>query len=181
MDYTNLNALRRLLPESSRRCIDYAAEIISGDESYFLKMTELALLEEPVISARASRAVKYAAEKHPEYYSGNAMIFISKLPELSNESVKSAFLSMIMLNQLPDDENVVGFLMNYCFDEIDRVGVQAGPKVYCMDILYNISNIYPELKTELKAIIESRSDFATPAIASRGMTILKKLKKEIKP
>jgi hypothetical protein len=55
----------------------------------------------------------------------------------------------------------------------------VAPKVYCMEILYRISQVEPNLKKELADSIEWRLNEESPGFKNRGLKILKKLYSEI--
>jgi len=48
-------------------------------------------------------------------------------------------------------------------------------KAFSLTTLYNLSKFYPEIKNELKLIIQERWDHETAAFKSRGRHILKQL------
>jgi len=65
--------------------------------------------------------------------------------------------------------------MNSCFSFIESVSTPVAIKAFSLTTLYNLSKSYPEIKNELKLIIEERWDDETAAFKSRGRRILKQL------
>jgi len=65
---------------------------------------------------------------------------------------------------------------NICFGFIVDVKEEIAVKAFSLTILENLSKQYPEIKHELKVIIEERWDYETAAFHSRAKKILKNLK-----
>jgi hypothetical protein len=70
-----------------------------------------------------------------------------------------------------------GDVMNACFKFIETPSTPVAIKASSLTTLFNLSKIYPEIKQELKTIIEDRMDNETAAFKSRGRKILKALSK----
>ena len=65
--------------------------------------------------------------------------------------------------------------MNAWFAFIEKPSTPVAIKAFALTTLFNLSKYYPEIKQELKLIIEDRMDNKTPAFKSRGKKILKQL------
>ena len=65
--------------------------------------------------------------------------------------------------------------MDICFEYISSPTEAIAVKAFALTILENLSKKYPEIKPELKTIIEDRWDYETAAFHSRAKKILKKL------
>jgi len=85
------------------------------------------------------------------------------------------FLRIFVSCALPDDEDEMGKLAQICFDFMEKNWEKAAIKIYCIDILFRISELEPELKPELSLIIEKEIPYNSVAFRSRGTKILKKL------
>ena len=68
--------------------------------------------------------------------------------------------------------------MNSCFAFIESNTTPVAIKAFSLTILFNLSKVYPEIKNEVKLIIEERCNFETAAFITRGKMILKKLNAE---
>jgi len=69
-----------------------------------------------------------------------------------------------------------GELMSACFGFIESPTTPVAIKAYSLAILQKLSGIYPEIKPELKVIIEERWEHETAAFHSRARKILKEIK-----
>jgi hypothetical protein len=93
-------------------------------------------------------------------------------PNLHN-SVKRNTVRLLQDIAIP--KKFQGQVMNLCFDYISSPDEAAAVKAFSLTILENLSNQYPEIKPELKTIIEDRWDYESAAFHSRARKILKKL------
>ncbi len=80
--------------------------------------------------------------------------------------------SIRMLKQLDTPEIFHGEVMNACFRFIKTPAGPAAIKALSLTTLFNLSKQYPDIKPELKLIIEQRWNTETAAFKSRGKKIL---------
>lgn len=105
-------------------------------------------------------------------------LFLSKLlknldkPGIHN-SVKRNTVRLMQDIQIP--EKLQGPVMNICFDYISSPDEAVAVKAFALTILENLSKKYPEIRSELKTIIEDRWDYESAAFRARGKKILKGL------
>ncbi len=79
------------------------------------------------------------------------------------------------------EEHWMGNLYENCFELVANPKEEIAIRAFAMVILYNISNTFPELKPELKLLIESvlEEPEISPGVRSKSNHILKKLYKEL--
>jgi hypothetical protein len=63
--------------------------------------------------------------------------------------------------------------MSLCFDFIQSVETPIAVKAFALTVLEHLSVDYPDIRPELRLMIESQWEQATPAIRSRARKILK--------
>lgn len=80
-----------------------------------------------------------------------------------------------MLQEITVPQRFHGDVMNLCFDYISSPDEAVAIKAFSLTILQNLSKQYPDIKQELKTIIENRWDFETAAFHLRARKILKEL------
>lgn len=68
-----------------------------------------------------------------------------------------------------------GSLISSCFELLTDNNRPIAVKVFAMTIVYNHCEVYPELKRELKIVIEDLMSTNSPGIISRGSKILKRI------
>jgi hypothetical protein len=82
-----------------------------------------------------------------------------------------------LLQQITIPERLHGEVMNICFEYIASPDESVAVKAFSLTILQNLSKQYPEIKNELKLVIEERWDHETAAFRSRAKKILKEIEK----
>jgi hypothetical protein len=145
---------------------------------HFGLIMETALEGNDRINWRAS----WAADKINDFNPGIAADWIGKmvdtLPTLRHHGKKRQFLKMISL--YPISHQQMSFLFEYCLERLSSSEEDVSVRVYSMQILYNISQIEPDLKNELLQIIEQEMEYhPSPGILTRGRKLTACLKKEM--
>lgn len=148
-------------------------------EVHFPLLMEIALTGTDRNSWRAS----WAADRINEAIPGIAADWIDKmideLKHTTHNGKKRQYLKLISLYPVP--EAAESFLFDYCLDKLTSTTEDVSVRVYSMQILYNISEIEPELKKELMQIIAQEMEYhPTPGILTRGKKLTTRLKKELK-
>ena len=80
-----------------------------------------------------------------------------------------------LLQEIDIPKKYHGEVMNLCFDYIISPVEKPAVKASSLTILANLSKEYPDIKQELKTIIEDRWNVETAAFRARGKKILKSL------
>jgi hypothetical protein len=172
--------IKEILADSSKFTIETATEIVLKDKSLFKEMIELSLKEVPKYSQRATRVVFCCSQIDNELIKPYPDKIIYSLKKLKNDSVRSNLLKIFAEVILPEDEELLGELAEECFKFMNMSSERKGLKIYSMEILYKISDIYPELKQELNLNIEALLPYNKMGFQSRGRKILRKLEKDMK-
>ena len=80
-----------------------------------------------------------------------------------------------LLQDIAIPKKFEGQVMNLCFNYIGSPDEAVAVKAFSLTILENLSKEYPDIKAELKTIIEDRWNYESPAFHSRARKIFKKL------
>lgn len=167
-----------LLVDSSRAVADMCVIAIGEEPELFKEAYAIAKKDIYPQSMRAARVVELAGSEHPELVQPYLAEMIEMLPSVKVDGVKRSFFKMIVNYPLPDNEDLLGRLFDFSISLIasnESIAVRA----YSMQLSYQISNIYPEIKQELLLLIESQMDAASAGLKTIGRKILKKLRKEM--
>lgn len=164
------------LVDSSRIIADMVAENVGDNQDHFNKLMELSFRGKPKISMRASRVATLCVEKHPHLIEPHLDRIIYYLP--TDESIRKNFLKVLAETSLSFNEDQLGYLFDNCFEILISEKSSIASKAYSMHILYNISQIEPDLKIELISAIEEEVPKGSSGIKYIGRAILKKLYKE---
>ncbi|WP_196988765.1 hypothetical protein [Panacibacter microcysteis] len=97
--------------------------------------------------------------------------------QLERKDVHFAVLrnSMRILEMINIPEALHGDVMNACFGFIEDYETPAAIKAFSLTTLFNLAKYYPEIKPELKLLIEDRFDNESAAFKSRAKKILQAL------
>ena len=68
-----------------------------------------------------------------------------------------------------------GRVMTRCFEFIQDPETPIAVKAFALTVLSNLSADYPEIRGELRLIVEDQWEHATPAFRSRAKRVLKQL------
>ena len=80
-----------------------------------------------------------------------------------------------ILQDVKIPENLHGILATICFRYLQNPSEAIAIKVFSMTIIHNLTKEYPELKEELKFILEEQMPFQSAGFRSRAGKILKGL------
>ena len=92
---------------------------------------------------------------------------------MSHDAVKRNTVRILQVVPIP--KKFQGTVMNLCFDYIVDPTEKIAVKAFSLTVLRNLSQLYPEIKQELRTIIEDRWEFETAAFHSRAKKILKEI------
>ncbi len=164
------------LVDSSRIIAELVAENVGDNPEHFKKLMELAFSRKEKIAMRASRAAIFCVQKYRHLIEPYLDKIIHMLPE--DESVRKNFMKILSETPLEFNEEHLGILVEICFEMLLNDRSSIANKAYSMELLYKISEIEPDLKTELIAAIEEQIPTGSSGIKLIGKRLLKKLYRE---
>ena len=124
---------------------------------------------------RAARSVNYCAEYKSEWIYPFYKRLVKKLTNPPHDALKRNTLRMFEFMDIP--EKHMGELADLCFKFLDSATEPVAVRVFAMSVLLKIVLVYPELKDELKVMIEDHMPYGSAGFKSRGRKILKELNK----
>jgi len=140
----------------------------------FKELIDCFLSDNVRVAQRAAWSVSWAAQKQPELVHPYAGVLISQLKrtDVHNAVIRN---SLRILEDLDIPEEFHGEVMDACFQFLQKRDTAIAIKAFALTVLFNLSKIYPDIKNELRVIIEENMDYETAAYKSRGRKILAKL------
>lgn len=162
---------------SSRVNADILADKIEEDPFVFEEVWEIMMEQEERIAMRAAWALTILAKKHPWFFDPVVPQIIEALQTIQIASVRRCLLNLLTRVSLQEDQ--AGFLFDLCFNILESPSAEIAHKAYAMTILYNISEMEPDLKPELIALFESQFDDESSAIKARARILQKELYKDL--
>jgi hypothetical protein len=167
--------LKDLLFDSSRRTADIAVGLIGDNPEIFKKFLDFALSDKGPYAMRAARVVQLSSHHHPELVRPYLKEIIHKLPYFKNDGLRRGLFKILTERSLDLDEESFGILADTTFNCLNNPAEKPAMKVYSMEILFRISEFYPEIKPELISILEDQMPRSTVAVKSAGKKLLRKL------
>ncbi len=144
----------------------------------FTALMDVAVYSKKPHSWRAAYVMDKLYDKEPDRIRPYIPKIIEQLRVEQHHGKKRHFLKLISQDNIPSD--YMGFLMDYCLDAFVSEKEPVANRVHAMQIMYNISESEPELKTELLEIIQQEIEHhPTPGIRSRGKKLVKQLQKQV--
>ena len=171
--------LEDLLIDSSRITAEMAVHTIGENPVLFKKVLDFALEDNDQYAMRAARVIYLSSTKHPELIKPYFNNIIHALSGFENDGLKRSMTRILSEHCTEPDEESQGVLVNICFKYLMDSDEKIALKIYSMDILYNLSQLYPEIKKELIYSIENQLPYSSAAIKSRGKKMMRKLRLEI--
>jgi hypothetical protein len=167
-----MNLRESILAEHSKTQTNKILRWIGADQKRFDQLFDLFINDEPLVTQRAGWPLSYAVRAHPELIQKHFKKLLKNLgkPNLHNAIKRN---SIRLLEDIPIPEKFHGELMNICFGYITDPQEKPAIKAFSLTVLQNLSRQYPDIKNELKLIIESQWDNETAAFRSRAKKILK--------
>ncbi|MCX6268454.1 MAG: hypothetical protein NTW16_14030 [Bacteroidetes bacterium] len=163
-----------LLAEMSRRNTDLVADLVLQKPELFEDLFLLFSSDTEPVSRRAAWVIDTVSEKNPGLIRHHLDEMIKLLPTFSHDGLKRHSLRILARSPLPS-EGHLGALIKISFDWLLSMNEAIAVKVYCMEILYRVSLIEPDLKRELADSIEWRMNEESAGFKSKGKKILKML------
>lgn len=158
--------------------IDLLTSMALEDSRIINLLLKFSLEGDSTLSFRASYALTKIEEAKPGELKPFYGRLISSLPSLIHVGVTRSFLKILTLTRLDElDQKHYGVLADSCFGWLNDSKSAIAIKAYSMELLYNLTFIYPELSVELSASLARNIEEGSAGVKARGRQILNKLSK----
>jgi hypothetical protein len=168
-----MNLSEQLLAEMSRRNVDYIARYIGNDPRLFRDLITLIFSGNPPLPLRASWVATTITDKYPELLKPYLKKIVTNLEKFNHSGIRRNLLRYLAEIEIPVawEGNLYDICYNYLLSRTEPPAV----KVYSMQILFNIAQKEPDLKKELRLVIEELINHESAAIKSRSRQLIAKL------
>ncbi len=158
--------------------IEIIAASMLNDPTQFNTLIQLALNDKRQKSWRAAYLVDKIHDEKPELLQPYLPALIEHLKTEKNASKRRHWLKLISMNTISEEH--IGFLFDHCIETFTSGSEAVAVRVHAMQILYNISELEPDLKPEVLQLIEQEMEYhPTAGIRSRGKKLATKLFRQI--
>ena len=160
-----------ILAEHSKVQTNAIVKWVGNSQERFDALFHLFLKDEYRVVQRAAWPLSYCVIEHPQLIQKHFKDLVTNLhnPKLSGAVKRN---TLRLLQHVPIPEKFHGEIMNLCFDYITSPAEAVAVKAFALTILQKIAQFYPEIKDEVKIIIEDRWEVESPAFKSRAKKFL---------
>ena len=163
-----------ILAEHSKATCNKIVKWVGSSQERFDELFDLFLHDEYRVVQRAAWPLSYIVIAHPLLIKKHFSRLIKNLHHSDlHDAVKRNTVRLLQHINIP--KKFHGEVMNICFDYIASPGEAVAIKAFSLTILHNLSKQYPDIKRELKTIIEDRRDNESAAFRSRAKKIMREL------
>lgn len=163
-----------ILKEHSKANRDTIVRWVGSDQSRFDELFRLFLQDEYRVVQRAAWPISYIVSAHPALIKKHFKNLLKKMKEPGvHDAVKRNALRLLQEIDIPVKFH--GEIMSTCFDYTSSPSEKPAIKAFSLTVLEHLAVKYPEIKPELKTIIEDQWEFESPAFRSRARKILARL------
>ena len=175
-----MDILALLKKEHSKKQTDRIVSYIGADKDRFAVLADLFFKGEYRITQRAAWPLSYCVRAHPGLI---GPYFKPLLDNLNRKDIPVAVTrnTVRLLQDVTIPKKYHGRVMSTCFDFLQSPEAPIAVKAFSLTILSNLSKEYPDIRAELKLIIDEQWEHMTPAIRSRWKKALKEMEKSIAP
>jgi hypothetical protein len=162
---------KTILAEHSKANCNKITNWVGNSQERFDELFNLFLNSEYRINQRAAWPVSYCVIAHPDLIKKHFSKLIKNLRKPGiHDSIKRNTVRLLQHIDIPGKFH--GEVMDTCFNYISSVNEPVAVKAFSLSILQNLSKQYPEIKNEVKLIIEERWLRETAAFRSRAKKFL---------
>jgi len=163
---------KAILKEHSKAQCEKIVQYVGNDPDRFAELMKLFMGNEYRVIQRAGWPLSYCVERHPELIKPYFKQIMDRLQKpAGHNAVYRNIVRLLQVVEIP--KRYHGQVMNTCFAFIASNDTEVAIKAFSLTILENLSKDYPDIKPELKLIIEERWPYETAAFRSRAKKILK--------
>ena len=165
-----------ILKEHSKAQCTKIVKWVGNNQQRFDELFSLFINDEYRVVQRSAWPVSYCVDAYPLLINKHWETLMQKLkkPDL-HDAVKRNSIRFMQDIDLP--EKYHGEIMNLCFKYLESPTEALAVKVFSMSVIGNLAKYYPEIKPELKLIIEDRLPHQSAGFKSRAKHVLKQLEK----
>lgn len=166
-----MNLRETILAEHSKANCTRIVTWVGDSQTRFDELFNLFLNSEYRITQRAAWPLSYCVINHPGFISKHFTKLVKNLhkPKL-HDSIKRNTVRLLQHIDIP--QKFHGEIMDICFKYISSPDEAVAIKAFSLTILQNLAKQYPEIKNEVKLIVEERWEYETAAFKTRAKKFL---------
>ena len=167
-----MNLRQTILAEHSKANCNKITNWVGDSQKRFDQLFDLFLHSEYRVNQRAAWPLSYCVISHPSFISPHFSKLIKNLHKPGiHDSIRRNTVRLLQHIEIP--RKFHGEVMDICFHYLSSPDEPVAVKCFSLTVLQNLSKQYPEIKNEIKLIIEERWEHETTAFHSRAKKFLK--------
>ena len=166
-----MNIKDALIQENSKENAERIAQHIGTDPDKFAELMTLFLDDGHHLTQRAAWPLSKCIDRHPELLSPYLERVILNL-QTDGLPVAVKRNTVRILQEVAVPEALLGPLAEVCFQFLESGDEPIAVKVFSMTILFNITKKEPDLKNELRLLIEAQLPYGSAGFKARAKKIL---------
>jgi len=153
---------------------DELVDYVNGIPNRFKKLVEVYLKGPYRTTQRAARPLSICVEKWPYLIDPHLKKLLDRLQKPGiHDAVKRNTMRLLQFIDIPKCYH--GQVADLCFEYLQNPKIAVAIRVFSMTVLSNVIEGQPEMKRELKLILEDQLPYGSAAFKSRGIKVLKKI------
>jgi hypothetical protein len=167
----SINIREEILQEHSKAQALKVANYACSSAARFRQLMDCFMDPDYRLSQRAAWSMSWAARQHPAMVLPYLPAIVQQMqrPDVP-DAVKRNAVRILEAIDIP--EELHGEVMNACFSFIEDPATAVAIKAFSLTTLFNLSKKYPDIRSEIKIIIEANWENESAAFKSRGRKIL---------
>jgi hypothetical protein len=167
-----MNLREMILAENSKSQTNKVVKWVGQSQQRFDELFKLFLSKDTDMSRRAAWSLSYCTRAYPKLINKHLGKLIKNLQkEDLHDAIKRN--SVRILEHIDIPKRYHGDTMNTCFNFIQSPGESVAIKAFSLTVLGNLLPLYPDIRNELKLVIEECWEHETAAFRSRAKKLLK--------
>lgn len=165
---------KEILKEHSKTQRDKISNYVGTSAARFAELIEVYFEGPYRVTQRASWPISHCIENHPELIKPHLKKMLDFLQKPGiHDAVKRGTVRFLQFIDIP--KKLHGRVAQICFDYLQSKHEPVAIKACSMTVLSRIIKDEPDLKKELRIIIEDQMPYASAGFLSRGRKVLKEL------
>ena len=169
-----MNLEDQILKEHSKHNTVRISRWIGSDKGRFKKLMDLFLKGDYRVSQRSAWILSHCADEHPKLIHPYLNKMLDRMLEPGvHVAVKRNVVRLLQNIAIPP--RLVGKVATVCFDMLASQHEPVAVKCFSMTVLANIAKDEPDLRNEIRLIIEQQMPWGTGGFRARAKRVLKQL------
>ncbi|MCI0752111.1 MAG: hypothetical protein L0Y35_09755 [Flammeovirgaceae bacterium] len=165
---------KEILKEHSKRQTEKIVRYVGNDPKHFKELVNL-FLEGPYrVTQRAGWPLSYCVQNYPTLINPHLSKVIAFARKTGvHDAVKRNVVRLLQFIEMPKRSS--GLIADLCFEFFSDRKQPIAVRVFSMTVLSRVARYEPDLKRELKIIIEDELPYGSAGFATRAKRVLKEL------